>query len=257
MADEASEQRQFIVQSMRKFALQTQTVEFYINNEITHIMSNLEQFSGHLMKIANVFDIATINGIRARIMTGYRFVSNDKILNLLKNLSKISGSPSEFKCNGFTFPLVAKWRPNLTGHNRMVEAISELHAEVAGILNLHMKTRCTGSPVILWMPILTINVELMTKDSSTFHMPQAQATVPFSDIFVGAIETINGTMEWILLFLARHQLMQKRLHAEIIEVIGNSPPSLSDRSRLPYTESVQHEVIQLSFRSWSLLIGGD
>ncbi|CAG7816874.1 unnamed protein product [Allacma fusca] len=130
MAIEASEQRQFIVQSMLKFALQTQSVEFYINNEITHIMKNLEEHSCHIMKIANVFDITTINGIWARIMTGHRLKSSDKILNLLENLSK-------------------------------------------------------------------------------------------------------------------HQRVQKRLHAEIVEVIGKSPPLLSDRSRLPHTEAVQHEVLRL------------
>ncbi|CAG7825367.1 unnamed protein product, partial [Allacma fusca] len=96
------------------------------------------------MKIANVFDIATINGIWARIMTGHRFESSDKILNLLENLSKISGSPSVLNGLGFAFPWVAKWLPNLTGHNRMVETFNELHAEVAGILNVHMKTRCSG-----------------------------------------------------------------------------------------------------------------
>lgn len=58
------------------------------------------------------------------------------------------------------------------------------------------------------------------------------------DIFPAGFDTTPTTMRWILLFLVQFPSVQKQLHEEIENVIGDRTPSLKDKNKLPYSEAV-------------------
>ena len=51
------------------------------------------------------------------------------------------------------------------------------------------------------------------------------------DFFQAGIETINSTLCWAVLLVARHPEVQTQLHAELDELLGSNSLRWSDRQR--------------------------
>ena len=60
-------------------------------------------------------------------------------------------------------------------------------------------------------------------------------------------ETSSVTLQWLLLYMAKHPDVQERARAEIIHVIGREArPVYNDRYNLPYTEACVLEAMRMS-----------
>ncbi|KAK6186254.1 hypothetical protein SNE40_008325 [Patella caerulea] len=67
-----------------------------------------------------------------------------------------------------------------------------------------------------------------------------------SDIFSAGIDTTRQTMIWTIMLLVTHPEIQKKVQAELDQVINaGQAPTLKDRERMPYTEAVLHESMRL------------
>ncbi|XP_072552229.1 cytochrome P450 17A2 [Salminus brasiliensis] len=67
-----------------------------------------------------------------------------------------------------------------------------------------------------------------------------------AEAFGAGVETTSTTLLWTIAFLLHHPQVQERLHAELDEYVGRDrPPALSDRSNLPFLESVLCEVMRI------------
>ncbi|KAK7114389.1 hypothetical protein V1264_000453 [Littorina saxatilis] len=65
---------------------------------------------------------------------------------------------------------------------------------------------------------------------------------------IGAgFDTISSTLQWSVLYLMTHKLVQERAHREIERVVGlERDPLMEDLAKLPYTEAVILEVMRHS-----------
>ncbi len=68
-----------------------------------------------------------------------------------------------------------------------------------------------------------------------------QATIMFG----ASYETQSKVMSWVLLLLAQHPRVQKKLISEIDEVLGDNQPGVADLDRLVYTEAVLNESMRV------------
>ncbi|XP_051515219.1 steroid 17-alpha-hydroxylase/17,20 lyase [Myxocyprinus asiaticus] len=67
-----------------------------------------------------------------------------------------------------------------------------------------------------------------------------------AEAFGAGVETTSTTLLWTIAFLLHHPQVQERIHAELDECLGRDrPPALSDRSSLPFLESVICEVMRI------------
>jgi cytochrome P450 len=64
-------------------------------------------------------------------------------------------------------------------------------------------------------------------------------------VFLAGHETTASALTWSWCLLAQHPEAQRRLHAEVDEVLGDRPPTLDDLPRLPYTSGVFAEALRL------------
>lgn len=64
------------------------------------------------------------------------------------------------------------------------------------------------------------------------------------DLFEGGTETTTNTLRWALLFLIKYPDIQKKVQAEIDEVIGSRLPSMSDKANMHYLNAFIHEVLR-------------
>lgn len=56
-----------------------------------------------------------------------------------------------------------------------------------------------------------------------------------TDIFVAGTESTLGELQWMLLIMAKEPNMQYKIQKEIKDNIGDAPPTMNDRDKLPYT----------------------
>ncbi|XP_076840200.1 cytochrome P450 17A2 [Brachyhypopomus gauderio] len=67
-----------------------------------------------------------------------------------------------------------------------------------------------------------------------------------AEAFGAGVETTSTTLLWTIAFILHHPQVQERLHAELDEYVGrHRPPALSDRTNLPFLESVLCEVMRI------------
>ena len=107
------------------------------------------------------------------------------------------------------------------------ETCAFIHAEIADALGDKTRESFTRSYVAVEPNLTKVNVLLC-------------------DLITAGAETTATTLRWSLILLANHQDVQARLQKEIDGVVprGERLPSLDDRPRLPYVESVIMEVMR-------------
>ena len=78
------------------------------------------------------------------------------------------------------------------------------------------------------------------------QLDRTKLTCLMMDMMAAGSQTVSGTLRWSLILLANHPNVQARLQTEIDFVVPREElfPSLDDRPRLPYVESVILKVIR-------------
>ena len=64
-------------------------------------------------------------------------------------------------------------------------------------------------------------------------------------IFLAGHETTASALTWSWYLLAQHPEAERRLHAELDEVLGDRPPTPADLPRLPYVSGIFAETLRL------------
>lgn len=71
-------------------------------------------------------------------------------------------------------------------------------------------------------------------------------------LLVGGIETTALALAWTWHELARHPEVERRVHAEVDEVLGGRAPTFADVGHLPYVKQVVSEVLRM-YPVWFLM----
>jgi cytochrome P450 len=93
---------------------------------------------------------------------------------------------------------------------------------------------------------------LAAQDEHGTRMTDAQLQDEIMTLFMAGHETTANALTWTWLLLAQNPETERRLHDELANVLGGSPPTLADLPRLPYTEMVIKESMRLYPPAWGI-----
>ncbi|WP_328917482.1 MULTISPECIES: cytochrome P450 [unclassified Streptomyces] len=99
--------------------------------------------------------------------------------------------------------------------------------------------------------LLTMLIEARDADTGEPLTP-AQLRDEAMTFFNAGIETVSSTLTWLFYELGRNPLVEKRVLAEVEEVLGSRPVTFDDIPRLPYLQSVVRETLRLHSPAWML-----
>ncbi|XP_029427424.1 cytochrome P450 2A6-like [Rhinatrema bivittatum] len=141
------------------------------------------------------------------------------------------------------FPNIAKHLPG--PHNRIFKCFERL-AEFAGKrVEQSQKTLDPNDPRD-FVDHFLIRME-QEKQNPLSEVSIKDLVVTALTVFFGATETVGTTLRYGLLILMKHPDVEGKVQEELDRVIGRSrSPAMEDRSKMPYTDAVVHEIQRYS-----------
>uniref|UniRef100_A0A8C8UD28 Uncharacterized protein n=1 Tax=Peromyscus maniculatus bairdii TaxID=230844 RepID=A0A8C8UD28_PERMB len=138
-----------------------------------------------------------------------------------------------------TFPILLRI-PGLV--DKVFPGQKTFMAMVDNLVNEHRKTRDPAQPPRDLTDAFLAEVE-KAKGNPESSFNDANLRLVVSDLFGAGMVTSSITLAWALLLMILHPDVQRRVHQEIDEVIGQGrSPEMADQASMPYTNAVIHEV---------------
>ncbi|XP_066047438.1 cytochrome P450 2C19-like [Chamaea fasciata] len=234
------EVRRFSLTTLRNFGMGKRSIEERIQEESDYLLEEINKTKGASFDPTFMLSCAVSNVI-CSIVFGKRYDYKDKkFLTLMNNMNNIFEMMNSHW--GQLYQMFSNILYYLPGpHNNIFAEIDALKAFVAEEVKLHQASLDPNSPQDFIDCFLNKMQEEKDRPNSSFYMKNL-ITSTF-DLFIAGTETTSTTVRYGLLLLLKYPKIQEKIQEEIDQVVGRSrKPCVADRTQLPYTDAVVHEI---------------
>uniref|UniRef100_A0A8C3T8W7 Cytochrome P450 2G1 n=1 Tax=Chelydra serpentina TaxID=8475 RepID=A0A8C3T8W7_CHESE len=236
--------RQFSVATLRNLGMGKRTLEERIAEEAECLVEEIRKARGSPFDPSRPISHAVANVISS-VAFGDRFDYQDQmflsLLDVIQSLFLELSSPWTQLYE--MFPGIMRFLPG--PHNRILTHVAVLHNFVSERVQRNQKTLDPGCPRDYIDAFLIKMEEEKQNPQSEFHTKNLVLSVVH--LFFGGTEMVSATLRYGFLLLMKYPEVQEKVHQEIDGVVGrNRSPAAEDRSRMPYTHAVIHEIQRFS-----------
>ncbi|KAM5236467.1 uncharacterized protein ACOB6Z_013985 [Ctenodactylus gundi] len=234
------EMRRFSLMTLRNFGMGKRSIEERVQEEARCLVEELRRANGSPCDPTFILGCAPSNVI-CSIIFHNRFDYNDKtflaLIGAFNENVKILSTPWIQICN--IFPLLIDYIPGR--HNRITKNLAFVRGYIMKRVKEHQETLDVNNPRD-FIDCFLIKME-QEKSSAKSEFTHETLTVSVNDLFVAGTETTSTTLRFALLLLLKHPHVTVKIQEEIDRVIGrHRSPCMQDKSHMPYTDAVLHEV---------------
>ncbi|XP_028631560.1 cytochrome P450 2C70 [Grammomys surdaster] len=231
--------RRFSLMVLRSMGMGKKTIEDRIREEVIYLLDALRKTNGTPCDPSFLLACVPCNVISAVIFQ-HRFDYNDEtFIGFMKNFHRkieILASPWAQLCNAYP---ILYYLPGI--HNSVLKEVTEQKKFILMEINRHQKSLNLSNPQDFIDYFLIKMEKEKHNEKSEFTMDNLVVTI--GDLFGAGTETTSSTMKYGLLLLLKYPEVAAKIQEEIARVIGrHRSPCMQDRSNMPYTDAVLHEI---------------
>ncbi|KAE8606026.1 hypothetical protein XENTR_v10010577 [Xenopus tropicalis] len=237
-----TEHRKLAVSCFRTFGCSQKSFESKISEECLFFLDAIDSYKGKALDPKHLVTIAVSN-VSNLILFGERFRYDDNdFLHMIEIFSEnieLATSAWVFLYNAF--PLIG-FLP-FGKHQQLFRNASEVYDFLLQIIGRFSENRKPQSPrhfIDAYMDEMERNE---ADPDSTYSMENLIFSV--GELIIAGTETTTNVLRWAMLFMALYPNIQGQVQKEIDGVVGlNRMPTFEEKSRMPYTEAVLHEILR-------------
>ncbi|XP_034366671.1 cytochrome P450 2B19 [Arvicanthis niloticus] len=236
--------RRFSLTTMRDFGMGKRSVEEQIKEEAQCLVEELKKYKGAPLNPTFFFQSIAAN-IICSIVFGERFDYTDhQFLRLMDLIYQTFSLMSSLSSQVFElFPAVLKYFPG--GHRQISQNLQEILDYIGYSVEQHRATLDPSAP----RDFIDTFLLRMEKEKSNRHTEFHHQNLMMSvlSLFFAGTETTSTTLRYSFLIMLKYPNVAEKVQKEIDQVIGSHRlPTLDDRSKMPYTDAVIHEIQRFS-----------
>uniref|UniRef100_A0A8C5WMA6 Cytochrome P450 n=1 Tax=Leptobrachium leishanense TaxID=445787 RepID=A0A8C5WMA6_9ANUR len=236
--------RRFSLSTLRNFGMGKRTIEERIQEEAQFLVAELRSYKGKSFDPTSLL-VQCVSNVISFIVFGSRFEYNNKSLQKLLCLfeatfREMSSSWGQLK---EMFPKVMQYVPG--PHHRIYKHLENLLEFVSERVKTSQENLDPNTPQN-YIDVFLIKMQQENQNpASQFIMRNLLITV--LNLFFAGTETVSTTLRHGLLILLKYPEVEEKIVEEIDRVIGHDrSPNIEDRSKMPYTDAVIHEIQRFS-----------
>ncbi|XP_052028332.1 cytochrome P450 2C11 [Apodemus sylvaticus] len=232
--------RRFSIMTLRNFGMGKRSIEDRVQEEARCLVEELRSSKGAPCDPTFILGCAPCNVICSIIFQKRFDYKDPTFLNLMDKFNenfRLLSTPWIQVCN--TFPAIIDYFPG--SHNQVLKNFSYVKNYVLEKVKEHQESLDMDNPRDFIDCFLIKMEQEKHNPKSEFTYESLVAVV--TDMFGAGTETTSTTLRYGLLLLLKHTDVTAKVQEEIERVVGrNRSPCMQDRSRMPYTDAVVHEI---------------